>query len=65
VVPEFRHTDLRSALVLAAFHWIRDAGHAEVGLLSWGDDDRTISLYQSLGFAITRKSIYHQRPLRG
>jgi mycothiol synthase len=65
VVPEFRHTDLRSALVLAAFHWIRDAGCAEVGLLSWGDDDRTISLYQSLGFAITRKSIYHQRPLRG
>lgn len=52
VVPEHRHLELQRPLTLAVMHWLRQHGSGPMELHSFGDDEKTVDIYRSLGFAL-------------
>ena len=60
VVPEHRARQLHRPLVLAALAWLRRRGPRPVRLLSWGDDERTVGVYRSLGFGLAQHEVAYR-----
>ncbi len=63
IAPAYRAHRLHLPLLLAALQWLRSKEPAAVELESWGDDEQTLALYQSVGFTISRQSAIYRLEL--
>ena len=60
VAPEYRHLELQRPLLLTVARHLQSHQLKEIQLLSYGDDEQTIVVYQSVGFQLDAHYItYH------
>jgi hypothetical protein len=62
-----RKSNMSTGIVGKSFHFRRFAAEEEPvvnELESWGDDSRTLELYQKIGFAISRQEAIYRWDLR-
>ncbi len=58
--PEYRHLELQRPLLLTVARHLQSEHPKEIQLLSYGDDERTITIYQDVGFRLDSHYIaYH------
>jgi mycothiol synthase len=62
LIKEYRHQGLQRFLTLAVMNWLRERGARPITLEYWGDDEKTIEIYRSLGFELSNQQItYHKQ----
>jgi mycothiol synthase len=60
VIPFRRREGLYLPLLLTAVQYLRARQPATIELESWGDDDRTLAVYQQAGFVNVRQSVSYR-----
>jgi mycothiol synthase len=61
IIPEYREQGYQRHLVLAGIQHLRQKGTRPITLEFWGDSDRALNLYRSLGFEMgNRYFAYHK-----
>ncbi len=64
VIPWRRRQDLYLPLLLTAVHYLKARQPVNIEMESWGDDDRTLDVFQQAGFEIARRSVSYRLNLR-
>ena len=58
--PEYRHLELQRPLLLTTARYLQSQQRKEIQLLSYGDNEQTIAIYQDIGFKLdTHFVAYH------
>lgn len=63
VAPEYRHLELQRPLTLTVAHHLQTIRQNPIQLLSYGDDETTIEIYQQIGFQLSAHYIVYQGDL--
>ncbi len=63
VAPEYRHLELQRPLLLTVARHLQSGHPQDIQLLSYGDDEQTISIYQDVGFHLDARYIAYQGKL--
>ena len=60
VAPKYRHLALQRPLLLTVAHHLQSQQRKEIQLLSYGDDEQTIAIYQDVGFKLDAHFVAYQ-----
>lgn len=63
LAKENRRKGFQYFLTLEVMNWLRQQGSRPFTLEYWGDDDRTLDIYRSLGFELAQQQITYQKKL--
>jgi mycothiol synthase len=64
IIQEYREQGYQRPLVLAGIEHLRRKGTRPITLEFWGDDERALDIYRSLGFEMVNRYIAHHRELK-
>ena len=64
VIPFRRRDGLYLPLLLTAARYLASRDPSAIELESWGDDDRVLASYETIGFTVARRSVAHRLNLR-
>lgn len=63
IVARYHEAGLALPLLLTAIHWLLPQHPQTLELEAWGEAPRTLALYQTLGFSVTKEEISYRRNL--
>jgi len=63
VIQKYRADGLQRQLILAGLRRLREQGQRKVKLEFWGDDEKTLDIYRSLGFELSHQYIAFHKEL--
>jgi mycothiol synthase len=64
IIPEYRHQGYQRPLVLAGIQHLRQKGTRPIILEFWGDNERTLNIYRSIGFEMINHYIAYHKELQ-
>jgi mycothiol synthase len=64
IIQDYREQGYQRLLVLAGIEHLRKKGVHPITLEYWGDDEKTIEIYRSLGFELVNQLITYHKTLR-
>jgi mycothiol synthase len=63
VIQKYRANGLQRQLVLAGLHRLREQGRHTVKMEFYGDDEKTLDIYRSLGFTLLNQYVAYHKEL--
>jgi mycothiol synthase len=63
IIPEYRDQGYQRPMVLAGIQHLRQKGVRPITLEFWGDNEKTLELYRSLGFEMVNRYVAYHKEL--
>ena len=64
IIPQFREQGYQRPMVLAGIEHLRQRGNRPITLEFWGDDEKALNIYRSLGFKMVNRYIAYHKELQ-
>jgi ribosomal protein S18 acetylase RimI-like enzyme len=63
LIKENRNNGFQRFLTLVVMNWLRQKGAHPIALEYWGDDEKTLAIYRTLGFELVNQQITYRKEL--